>query len=98
MKNKKNKFIKKHIQYNRKEFLAPTSIRSMAAVHCKIKKNGEASIRISDCNHSIKIWNDMNSQEEALEMIEKINNLIDNLRELKREVGFKIKNTLISNE
>jgi hypothetical protein len=92
MKTKKKKTVKtlQHVEFTKKEFLAPESIRSMAVIHTKIKKNGEASVRISDCNQSIKLWNDLNNPEEVHEMILKLNTLILNLREFKREVGLKL--------
>lgn len=81
---------KVHVSYNRKKFLAPDSILSMAAIHTKIKPDGEASIRISDCNRSIKIWNDLNDKKQTKEMITKIESLITGLTEFKKEVEIKI--------
>jgi hypothetical protein len=88
----KNKTKKKplHVSYNKKSFLAPDSILSMAAIHTKIKPDGEASIRISDCNRSIKIWNDLNDKKQCREMITKIESLITGLTEFKKEVEIKI--------
>lgn len=83
-KNKKPKV--KHIEYNHKVFIAPNSIRSMSVIHCKIKENGEGIIRISDCNNSIRIWNDLNVLEEQVEIIEKINNIVNSLEHFKREL------------
>jgi hypothetical protein len=76
MSKKKNKSKPKvHVTYNKKGFLAPNSILSMAAIHTKIKADGECSVRISDCNHSIKLWNDLNDPKQVEEMLIKICNL-----------------------
>lgn len=85
IKNKK-KAKKLHVTYNQKKFLAPESIRSMAAVHAKILSDGTAILRVSDCNTSVRIWNDFNSKEGKLEMIEKLDVLIEQLFEFKKEV------------
>ena len=42
-----------HATYNKKAFLAPNSINSMAAIFTKIHKDGTAVIRISDCHNSV---------------------------------------------
>ena len=81
---------KVHATYSKKCFLAPNSIRSMAAIHAKIKATGEASVRISDCNNSVKIWNNLNSKEEVQEMIEKLDMLIVQLMDFKEEVKIKL--------
>lgn len=87
MSKKKSKI---HVSYNRKKFLAPDSILSMAAIHTKIKPDGEASIRISDCNRSIKIWNDLNDKKQTKEMLLKIDSLIGVLTSFREEVEIKI--------
>lgn len=79
-----------HVTYNKKMFLAPDSILSMAAIHTKIKKNGECSIKISDCNNSIKLWNDLNDTNQVKEMLTKISNLERLLKELRTEVEIKL--------
>lgn len=79
-----------HVTYNQKEFLAPDSIRSMAAVHTKILKDGTAIVRISDCNNSIRIWNDFNVPMEKEEMLTKVENLIKNLQEFRVEIKSRI--------
>ena len=58
--------------YNKKEFLLPNGEWSMAAFHAKIHEDGIASLRISDCNRTIKLWNDFNNPMEALEMYNKL--------------------------
>lgn len=80
----------KHATFNAKRFLAPQSIRSMAAVHTKILKDGTAILRISDCNNSVRIWNDFNSRFEKKEMLEKVTNLISHLELFKKEIKERI--------
>jgi hypothetical protein len=80
---------KLHVTYNKKRFLAPDSLLSMAVIHTKIKPCGEAQIRISDCNRTIKIWNDLNERKEIEEMILKTENLINHLIEFKKELIIK---------
>lgn len=84
-KTKKNKPVQ-HITYNKKSFLAPESIRSMSVIHTKIKECGEASVVISDCRNSIKLWNNTNNKEESVEMVEKISVLIDSLTNFRHEL------------
>jgi hypothetical protein len=79
-----------HVTYNQKGFLAPNSIRSMAVVHTKILKDGIAIVRISDCNNSIRIWNDFNDAEEKKEMLSKVDNLIDNLQAFRVNIKSRI--------
>lgn len=83
-KNKKKSV--KHLTYNQKAFLAPKSILSMAAIHAKIKDDGIAILRISDCNNSVRIWNDFNTDEGKLEMLQKITSLISNLNNFQLEI------------
>lgn len=84
-----------HVTHNEKIFLAPDSIRSMAAVHCKIKTDGIAMLKISDCNNSIRIWNDINSNEEKLEMIQKIRSLKSMLSNFEEEIKSRIPSELL---
>lgn len=88
--NKKKKTKLKHVVFNSKRFLAPASIRSMAAIHTKILSDGTAIVRISDCNNSARIWNDFNSTEEKKEMLEKVTNLISHLELFKKEIKERI--------
>ncbi len=60
--------------YNDKIFIAPNSINSMSAIHCKIYNDGKAIIRLSDCHNSIRWHNDILKPEELEEMIEKLTN------------------------
>jgi hypothetical protein len=58
----------------------------MSAIHCKIDETGIAKLTISDCNNSIRIWNDFNNREGKIEMILKIDSLIAELKEFKNEI------------
>lgn len=86
----KKKKKKVHVTYNQKVFLAPDSINSMSAIFTKIYKNGIAIIRISDCNQTIKLWNDLNEQNQVEEMIIKIETLEKQLGLMKKEVQSKL--------
>lgn len=66
----------------------------MAVIHTKIKPCGEAQIRISDCNNTIKIWNDLNDKKQIVEMLEKIDNLIEPLTQFREEVRIKNQNLI----
>jgi hypothetical protein len=87
---KKTKKPKVHATYNKKSFLAPESIYSMAAVFTKIHSDGIAIIRISDCNRTIKLWNDLNEKVQVKEMLTKITNIQNALEEFKKEVEIKL--------
>lgn len=80
---------REHVTYNKKVFLAPESINSMAAIFTKIYKDGTAIIRISDCNNTIKLWNDLNERKQVDEMLTKIDSLREMLWEFRREVQYK---------
>lgn len=73
-------------EINKKEFLAKESINSTAAIHTKLRPDGIAQIRISDCNNSIKLWNNLNHTDEHAEMMEKINTIITHLEQFKTEL------------
>jgi hypothetical protein len=75
-----------HVMYNQKSFLAPNSILSMAAIHTKIKEDGIAILRISDCNRSVRIWNDFNTKEGKIEMIKKLDTILDQVHHFRSEV------------
>lgn len=77
---------KQYVIYNDKTFLAPDSINSMAAIHCKIKTDGIAIVRISDCNNSIRLWNDLSNKKEVVEMMQKVNTLITTLKGFQSEL------------
>jgi hypothetical protein len=84
-KNKKNKKVL-HTTYNQKAFLAPDSILSMSVIHAKILADGTGILRISDCNNSIRIWNDFNTKEGKIEMIKKLDTIIDQVHQFRSEV------------
>lgn len=88
-KSKKSK-TKLHVTYNKKVFLAPESINSMSAIHTKIKSDGIAILRISDCNNSIRVWNDMNDKKQVEEMLTKISTIKDVLTEYEAAVRIKL--------
>lgn len=90
--SKKNKKAKKvhHVTYNKKGFLAPNSINSMAAIHCKIDGSGIAKVKISDCNNSIRLWNDFNTLEGKKEMIEKTDMLLEQIHLFRAEIQNRI--------
>lgn len=87
MSKKKNKV---HVTYNRKIFLAPDSLLSMAAIHTKIKPCGEAQIRISDCNNTVKLWNNLNDPKQVKEFLLKIRNLKSELELIEQEIKIKL--------
>lgn len=84
--SKKNKKKVQHATYNQKVFLAPTSINSMAAIHAKIKPEGIAILRISDCNQSVRIWNDCNTKEGKIEIVRKLDTLLDQVHQFRSEI------------
>ncbi|WP_445453129.1 hypothetical protein [Flavobacterium sp. 25HG05S-40] len=79
-----------HEIFNKKRFIAPESLMSMAVIHTKIKPCGEVQIRISDCNNTIKIWNNLNDPDQVEEMLTKIVNLKEALSELEINVKKKL--------
>ena len=85
---KKSKTL--HLTFNKKEFLAPESIRSMAAVHTKILADDTAILRVSDCNTSVRIWNDFNNKEEIKEMLLKVESLRDALYDFQEEIKSRL--------
>ena len=92
MAKRKNKKKSKtlHLTFNKKEFLAPESIRSMAAVHTKILADGTAILRVSDCNTSVRIWNDFNNKEEIKEVLLKVVNLRALLWDFEQEIKSRL--------
>jgi hypothetical protein len=89
-KNKKKKRSLIHLIYNQKTFLAPMSINSLSAIHCKINQDGIAKVTISDCNNSIRIWNDFNTNVGKEEMLEKVETLLIQIRDFKSEIQNRI--------
>jgi ABC-type transporter Mla subunit MlaD len=77
---------------NKKIFLAPTSIKSMAAAHAKIYSDKkEYVLRISDCHNTIKLWGKTDNEEDLIEGIEKLENLTSLAAELKQVLEGKLK-------
>lgn len=74
-------------EIKRKVFLAPNSMNSMAAIFTKLRKDGTAIVRISDCNKTIRLWNNVNTLEGVAEMNEKLDTLIDSLTSYKAELN-----------
>ena len=68
--------------YNKKEFLSPNSIWSMAAFHAAIHDDGICILRISDCKNSIKIWNDFNEPSQIIDMKQCLMTLSEGISEL----------------
>lgn len=58
-------------KYNKKGFLVPDSIRTMAAYHAKIMDTGEYMFRIHDCNGGIRLRGDVFDRDQAVEAVEK---------------------------
>jgi hypothetical protein len=92
MSKKIKKKKKVHVTYNKKVFLAPDSILSMSAIHTKILSDGTAILRISDCNNSVRIWNDLNDKDQVKEMVTKITSIQNTLEEFKKGVKIKLEN------
>lgn len=79
-------------EFNKKIFLAPTAIESMAAAHAKIYVNrNQYQLRISDCNSAIKLWGDIRTQRDKKIAIEKLDNLAKIALELKQEIIKQLK-------
>ena len=61
------------IEYNKKGFLLPDSIRSCASFHAKIYPDtGEYIFRVHDCNTGIRLRGNLNNPEEVKEAHEKL--------------------------
>lgn len=76
MAKRKNKKKSKtlHLTFNKKEFLA----------------DGTAILRVSDCNTSVRIWNDFNNKEEVKEMLLKVVNLRALLWDFEQEIKSRL--------
>jgi hypothetical protein len=81
--------VKKLKSYNKKGFLLPNSILSMAAYHAKIHEHprNEYQFRLSDCNNTIKLWGKLESLEDAKESIKKLKALSDAANKLAEEIS-----------
>jgi len=74
------------MKYNKKSFIAPNSIDSMSAIHCKVYKDGKAIARLSDCHGSIRWHNQITDPEGKQEMIEKLDNTINELTKFRNHI------------
>lgn len=72
--------------YNQKIFIAPNSIDSMSAIHCKIYNDGKAIVRLSDCHGSIRWHNQIDVLEQKAELIEKLDNTINELLKFRNHI------------
>ena len=61
--------------YNRKGFLLPDSIHSMAAYHAKIYEDGNYRFRIHDCLTSIRLIGKLETEQDFLDAFNKATNL-----------------------
>ena len=71
------------MNYNKKAFLLPDSIRSMACYHAKIEPDGIMKLTIHDCNKSIRLHNNLNNPDEVREAIDKLAALEYGIAQLK---------------
>jgi hypothetical protein len=76
----------RHQIYNRKAFLVPDSIHSMAAYHAKIFPDGKYIFRIHDCNTGIRLRGDLNDGDQIHEAIEKLRTLENALFAFKKHI------------
>jgi hypothetical protein len=83
--------------YNRKGFLLPDSIHSMACFHAKIYENGDYRFRIHDCITSIRLIGKLETEQDFNEAIEKCINLADALTKFANHV-FALKAQLFTSE
>jgi len=87
---KRRKKIKEHLVFNKKMFLAPESETSMSAIHAKIRKDGTAELRLSDCNGTIRWLNDLNDLDQVREMLTKIDSATSMLLAFRDQVKIKL--------
>jgi hypothetical protein len=64
--------MKDIVTYNKKGFLSPDSILSMAAYHAKVMENGEYMFRIHDCNGGVRLRGNITDPEQVTEAIKKL--------------------------
>ena len=62
-------------QYNKKAFLLPDSIMSSASYHATITADGTYTFRIHDCITSVRLWGDLNDNQDVREAVDKLNRL-----------------------
>jgi len=68
--------------YNKKGFLVPNSILSMACFHAKVKENGEYQFRLHDCNTGIRLIGNLNDPVQRNEAVKKLYRLAMEAMEL----------------
>jgi hypothetical protein len=64
-----------HVEYNKKGFFLPDSIRSCASFHAKILPTGEYMFRVHDCVSGIRLRGDLNNPDEVKEAVQKLESL-----------------------
>jgi hypothetical protein len=64
-----------YVEYNKKGFLLPDSIRSCASFHAKILPTGEYMFRVHDCVSGIRLRGDLNNPDEVKEAVQKLESL-----------------------
>jgi len=82
-----------HQEYNKKAFLLPTSINSLACYHAKIDKEGIYKFSLHDCNGGIRLRGDLNKHVDLVEAIDKFKALEDALREFRLHLELKYDTT-----
>lgn len=86
-------------RYNRKVFLLPNAINSMAATHAKVYEDRkEYQFRVSDCNSAIKLWGKTETVEDLLEGHSKLTKLAEEARELANHLLRLAKDKMPENE
>ena len=58
--------------YNKKGFLLPDSIKSMAAFHAKIMPDGKYLFRLHDCLSGVRLIGDVTDPTDVKEAVEKL--------------------------
>lgn len=78
-------------QYNKKGFLVPGSMFSMAAYHAKIypAPRSEYQLRISDCNNAIRLWGRLETPGDFAEAFRKLETLQKAVCALQAELSFQ---------
>ena len=61
--------------YNKKAFLLPDSINSMAAYHAKLFPDGRYMFRIHDCNTGIRLIGELKKEQDLIDAANKLNEL-----------------------
>ncbi|BAV39193.1 hypothetical protein BPT24_070 [Tenacibaculum phage pT24] len=78
---------------NAKEFIAPESVNSTAAIHSKMykqqKDRPKCQLRITDCNVAMRLWNFCDTEDERKEFVGKVDTIIEHLLKFRGELGEK---------